>query len=149
MAGCHFTTCVELRAKGSLKAGKEQTKKFESKAKEDGEKLGNMAKTHVDGLKKVQKEGRGGRHTRYTVHILYEDRDACYRLWIVPVAGHPKIETYLPTFVTPDESAEEFVRQRGSSCIGHHLRWCHPGWRRLRRCQGLDTRNGRGNQTVL
>ena len=31
------------RAKGSLKAGKEQTKKFEGKAKEDGEKLGTLA----------------------------------------------------------------------------------------------------------
>eukprot|EP00438_Fugacium_kawagutii_P001649 Skav236320 [mRNA] locus=scaffold97:136373:142711:+ [translate_table: standard] len=32
-----------VEAKGSLKAGKEQTKKFEGKAKEDGEKLGKEA----------------------------------------------------------------------------------------------------------
>lgn len=36
-------TELEGLAKGSLKAGKEQTKKFEGKAKEDGEKLGKEA----------------------------------------------------------------------------------------------------------
>ncbi len=43
------------RAKGSLKAGKEQTKKFEGKAKEDGEKLGNLlAKEHLEALQATQ-----------------------------------------------------------------------------------------------
>ena len=36
------------RAKGSLKAGKEQTKKFEGKAKEDGEKLGAVSASTAD-----------------------------------------------------------------------------------------------------
>ena len=43
------------RAKGSLKAGKEQTKKFEGKAKEDGEKLGDLpAKEHLQAFKQCK-----------------------------------------------------------------------------------------------